>query len=122
MPDETIRITRDADFPRPPWDVQATTPKGGPMELQELTVSVPAPLHEGGEITRARLAAFGEAAAQVGSPDYGMNGSGADGAETDGADAIANLLHWIASQGGDVDLALERARRNFDAEHGEGSC
>lgn len=69
--------------------------------------------------TPARCAMFGARAVDVGTPDRGQNGADADGATTDAGDTIANVLHWLESQGGDVDRALERARRDYFAESAE---
>jgi hypothetical protein len=63
-----------------------------------------------------RRAADGLAGIKAGTPDYGKNGDGIDGIETDAADAIANIMHRVKQTSGDVDLVVDRARMNFLAE------
>jgi hypothetical protein len=95
------------------------------MEKISIAVEVPAPLALGSHLLaedernallNRRRAAYGGAAVEVGSPDYGQNGDDSDGITTDAADAIANVLHWLEARGGDVDRAIARAQMNYGAE------
>jgi hypothetical protein len=67
----------------------------------------------------ALRAAFGERAVRAGAADLGRNGSGADGVETDAADAVTNILHWVEDGGGDISLVLARAEMNYAAERAD---
>jgi hypothetical protein len=65
-----------------------------------------------GDLRNEVRAQYGEAAVDAGTPDRGMNDD-----STDAADAISNVLHWLAYQGDPDPLAaLDRARMHFEAE------
>lgn len=77
------------------------------MLLERRVVNVPADpeldadVNEYGHLGCKIRAAFGLAAVEAGTPDFGQN----DG-NTDAVDAIANILHHIEEAGGEVEVAL----------------
>lgn len=77
---------------------------------------IDADLGEFGTLSTKTRAAIGEAAAEVGSIDFGQNGDDDLGVATDAADAIANILHWVAQHDGEPELVLANARMNYQAE------
>lgn len=64
-------------------------------------------------------AEHGRRAVKVGTPDYGMNGTDADGLHTDVVDTLANLMHYCAEEAIAFGSALDDARMHFTAELGE---
>lgn len=95
------------------------------MLTRTVTAQVPAQeeidadLAEWGSIGVKVCAQYGQAAIEVGAPDYG-NGYG-NGIETDAADAITNILHFAAWVDCELsaDELCERALMHFHAEAGE---
>ncbi len=84
------------------------------MLLETHTITSPAlaereaDITEYGELGLRVRQAFGLAACEAGSPDHDVRD-----AETSATDTIANVLHWLADEGGDVSQALSRARHHF---------
>jgi hypothetical protein len=58
---------------------------------------------------------YGLAAVEAGAPDF-PDGEGLEAAQTGAVDAIANVLHYLANEGGDVEAAVRSARHNFEEE------
>jgi hypothetical protein len=87
------------------------------MLLESQTITVPAlaerdaDINEYGELSLKLRQAFGLAACEAGNPDHD-----ATNAETSAADTIANVLHWLTDEGGDVSRVLSRARCYFAEE------
>jgi hypothetical protein len=85
------------------------------------TVNVPAQaeidadLAEYGHVGRACQNQYGEAAVEAGAPDF-PDGPPDEAQQTGAVDAIANVLLWLAEEGGDPDAALRSASDHFDAE------
>lgn len=50
-------------------------------------------------------------AVRAGTPDYDSSDP-----HTSAVDAIANIMHWLKSEGGDPTRVLESARLHFQAE------
>ena len=84
------------------------------MLLEAHTITIPAlaereaDINEYGELGLTIRQAYGEAACQAANPDHH-----ATDAETSAADTIANVLHWLADEGGDISQALSRARHHY---------
>lgn len=84
------------------------------MLLESQTITVPplaerdADINEYGELSLKLRQAFGLAACEAGNPDHD-----ATNAETSAADTIANVLHWLTDEGGNVSRVLSRARCYF---------
>jgi hypothetical protein len=64
--------------------------------------------------------AYGQAAIEAGTPDYGQNGHGLGGLRTDAVDTIANVLHLLAfNLDDDPQSVLASALRHHLAERAE---
>jgi hypothetical protein len=96
------------------------------MLLERKVVNVPAQREldadrsEYGRMGVKTRGVFGAAAIEAGTPDFGSNGEGFEGASTDAVDAIANILHHLAYEFPDedaevvVESALEHFRHEID--------
>lgn len=94
------------------------------MICETHTVHIPAQaerdadIAEYGHIGRACSDQYGLAAIEAGAPDY-PDGETIEAAQTGAVDAIANVLLYLESVGGDTDAALRSATSHFDAERGD---
>lgn len=80
------------------------------VKVPDLSTNVPR--DDEGNMTNSIRAAFGDAAIEIGTPDFGMND---DSNGEDASDVIVNILHAVVDSNPDADIEriMERALRHF---------